>query len=288
MIGKTPLPPQVHIPPVQNPDTALPPKTIWHSTATPGKSHYLGDHVAIALTAYGQKIFVDTRDIGLTPHVLVDGMWEPAVSEAFRRTVGPGMTVVDVGANIGWYSLLAASRVGEKGTVIAFEPNEDLVKLMRRSAEVNGFGSRMIAVEKGVMEKSCVLEFYKWANHQASSNFFWKTPSREQHDTAETIEVNCVSLDDYFRENPRSRVDVIKIDAEGSEPRVIAGADFTLHINPQVKIFMEFNPSYRDTIENLLRKGFRAAAIEENASLTFLNIEQILKRPMWSMLFFTR
>ena len=66
------------------------------------------------------------------------------------------------------------------------------------------------------------------------------------------------------------------------------GADFTLHVNPFVKIFMEFNPSYRETIESLLRKGFRAAAIEDDATLTFLDIENVLKRPMWSMLFFTR
>ena len=155
------------------------------------------------MTAFGQKIFVDTRDIGLTPHILVDGMWEPAVLEVFRRVVGGGMTVVDIGANIGWYSLLAASRVGEKGSVIAFEPNEDLVRLLRRSAEVNGFGGRLTVVEKGVMEKNCLLEFYKWANHQASSNFFWNSPSREQHDTTETVKVECVSLDEYFREHPR-------------------------------------------------------------------------------------
>lgn len=198
------------------------------------------------------------------------------------------MTVVDIGANIGWYSLLAASRVGEKGAVIAFEPNEDLVRLLRRSAEVNGFGGRVTVEEKGVMEKNCTLEFYKWANHQASSNFYWNSPSREQHDSTETVTVECVSLDDYFREHPRSRVDVIKIDAEGSEPRIIAGADFTLHVNPFVKIFMEFNPSYRETIETLLRKGFRAAAIEDDATLTFMDIEHVLKRPLWSTLFFTR
>ena len=288
MTAGNPLPPEVYVPPVLCLDTTIPPKTIWHPSSVQRASHYLGDHQAIATTVFGQKIFVDTRDIGLTPHILVDGMWEPAVTEVFQRAVGGGMTVVDIGANIGWYSLLAASRVGEKGTVIAFEPNEDVVKLLRKSVEVNGLGNRLTVVEKGVMEKTCTLSFHKWAHHQASSNFFWNSPTRELGDFTQTVDVECVSLDDYFREHPRSRVDVIKIDAEGSEPRILAGADFTLHVNPFVRIFMEFHPSYRPAIESLLRKGFRMAAIEEDATLTFLDLDQVETRPAFSMLFFSR
>lgn len=261
---------------------------LWKPSTATGVSHYLGDHKAITRTAFGQKIFVDTRDVGITPHLLMDGMWEPAVSEVFKHIVGSGMVVVDIGANIGWYTLLAAFRVGEKGRVIAFEPNTDLVNLLYRSIEVNGFGGTVTVEETGVMDRSCTLEFYKWANHQASSNFFWNSPSRAQHDTTETMQVNCVSLDDYFREHPCSRVDVIKIDAEGSEPKIIAGAENTLRANPLVRILMEFNPAYRDTIERLMLMGFRVAAIEEDASLTFMSLTNILKRPLWSTLLFTR
>lgn len=288
MNGSQPMPPEVHVPPAVIPDTMLPPRTIWQPSNAPHSSHYLGDHLAITTTEFGQKIYVDTRDIGLTPHILVDGMWEPAVTEVFRRVVCGGMTVIDIGANIGWYSLLAGSRVGPKGTVIAFEANEDIARLLRKSVEVNGLGDRMIVEEKGVMDRNCTLNFYKWAHHQASSNFFWNSPTREMHDATQTVEVECVSLDEYFREHPRSRVDVIKIDAEGSEPQIIAGADFTLHINPALKIFMEFHPSYSPAIESLLRKGFHMAAIEEDSTLTFLDIDQVQNRPAWSTLFFTR
>lgn len=62
---------------------------------------YLGNSRAITRTIYGHKIYVDTRDHSLTPHLLVDGNWEDWITKVFRSVVRDGMKVVDVGANIG-------------------------------------------------------------------------------------------------------------------------------------------------------------------------------------------
>ena len=84
---------------------------------------YLGNDTAITRTAYGHKLFVDTRDISLTLHLLLDGDWEHWIATVVRRTVKPGMVAVDIGSNCGFYSLLIADGVGSAGRLYAFEAN---------------------------------------------------------------------------------------------------------------------------------------------------------------------
>lgn len=100
---------------------------------------YLGDHRFLTTTAHGQKIYLDTRDVSVAPHVILGGMWEPAVTDRVLACVRPGMRAVEVGCNQGWYTLLIARQVGPEGRVIAFEANPDLVKLVAASASINGY-----------------------------------------------------------------------------------------------------------------------------------------------------
>jgi energy-coupling factor transporter ATP-binding protein EcfA2 len=101
---------------------------------------YLGDHRALVRTAWGHKMFVDTRDLGLAPHLLLDGSWELWVTAAFLTNLREGMTVVDVGANIGYYSLLAASNVGSGGRLVSFEPHLRLPPLRCAIRATRGSG----------------------------------------------------------------------------------------------------------------------------------------------------
>jgi hypothetical protein len=84
---------------------------------------YLGDHTLLMQTIFGHTMYLDSRDISLTPHLLRQGCWEPDVTRFFLRIVKPGMRVVEVGANVGYYTLLACSLVGPTGRVTAFEAN---------------------------------------------------------------------------------------------------------------------------------------------------------------------
>ena len=88
-------------------------------------SHYLGDHTALCVNKYGQKMFVDTRDTSLAPHLLVEGNWEDWITTAIMQHV-PGAHFIDVGANVGWYSLVAQHYKAK--SVMAFEPNPKLAQ----------------------------------------------------------------------------------------------------------------------------------------------------------------
>ncbi|GAI28794.1 unnamed protein product [marine sediment metagenome] len=70
----------------------------------------------------GNKMYVNTDDRGFAPILLVDGVWEKYKTEVFKQMVKEGMVVVDIGANIGYYTLIGAELVGESGIVYAFEP----------------------------------------------------------------------------------------------------------------------------------------------------------------------
>lgn len=84
------------------------------------------------------QMFIDTRDNTISPHLVLEGYWEMWVTEAMLRVIRPGMTCLDIGANLGYFSVLMADLVGPTGRVLAFEPNLDMASRARRSLSING------------------------------------------------------------------------------------------------------------------------------------------------------
>jgi FkbM family methyltransferase len=250
---------------------------------------FLGDNTALTRTIYNHKMYVDTRDISLAPHILLDGYWEMWITKIFISLIQPGMTVVDIGANIGYYSLIAGSHVGDKGKVISFEANPKVFRLLAKSMEVNGFYSRSELVNKGVMDKAGELTFNSLRDHHGGSGFFVSESGAEQfRDQIEKINVPCLSLDEFFRGRD-IRVDVMKIDAEGAENHIIAGAIELLKRNPEIKILMEYTPANQPAVENLLGLGLNAWNIRVDSSLEPVTPEALAAgQTPWEMLLFAR
>ena len=100
--------------------------TIEHQVAPTAFSVQLAEEDAVRCTVGGVELFCDAADAAVTPG-LRSGVYEPHLSAVFERYCTAGMTVVDVGANLGYYSLLASQSVGPSGNVIALEPNSRIV-----------------------------------------------------------------------------------------------------------------------------------------------------------------
>src|SRR5262249_57806096 len=110
-------------------------------------------HTLMTRTVFGHVLYLDTRDLSLTPALALRGVWEPNVTRVLLRLLRPGMRVVEVGANVGYYTVLAASCVGPTGSVIAFEANPSVAERLRRAVVVNGYQSWTQVVEAAVADR---------------------------------------------------------------------------------------------------------------------------------------
>jgi len=267
------------------------------ATPQPRQPHpaiYLGNHTALTKTVHGQKIYVNTRDRSLSPHILISGEWENWITKVFIQQIKPGDTVIEVGANCGYYTLLAASLVGPAGKVYAFEANSDLCELLFKSIEINGFLDRCEVVNKAVSNKEGILTLSKLKEHLGSSSvaysFTGKNTAR-QHDSTEQVNVESISLDTFMSQRRIHNVDFIKIDAEGSEPFIFEGSQATFDRVPSLAVIFEFAlnafQKIKDPAEyfaNLLKRGFRLQIIEPTGLVPVNSVQELISHPLCDIL----
>lgn len=193
---------------------------------------YLGDHRILTRILGGPKLFLSTLDVGFAGNVMLDGFWEIWLTQFFAKIVKPGMTVIDVGANAGYYTLLFGDAVGCQGRVIAVEPVPATVALLKQSVALNGHAShtRIAAVALG---------------REAEGEVHMMLPDGEPKNAtvigdAEpgAIRVPCTNLDTLARD--LDRVDLVKIDAEGAEEDIVAGMSEML-ARHRPTVLLEFN-----------------------------------------------
>lgn len=250
---------------------------------------YLGDNRALTRTVLGHKLFLDTRDVSLTPHLLLDGYWEMWITKFFMGVIREGMIMVEVGSNIGYYTLLAASCVGTQGKVYAFEADPQIFDILYRNMEINGFLDGVTLVNKAVTDKSGSLKFHCLKYHRGSGSI---VPSldeslRQIREESETIEVESVALDEYFTDQ-NLKIDVIKIDAEGAEPFIFRGMKKLLSRNHDIKIILECTPTLyasqgqnpRAFLDDILAQGFKVRYINPASELEDISIERLLEIPV--------
>lgn len=160
---------------------------------------------------------------------------EDRTSSLFREHVAPGNVVFDVGANVGFYSLTAASMVGPSGRVVAFEPGPKTSARLRENAALNGFAN-LVVVEVAVSDKPGVLHLHLGEDSEANS-LYDAGPA-----ATGSVEVSVLTLDAYAEAEGIARVDLLKIDAEGAEVGIIRGARRILTGPDAPPVIVEANP----------------------------------------------
>jgi FkbM family methyltransferase len=195
---------------------------------------YLGDGLVLARILGRHKIFLRSSDRGFACHLMLDGFWEMWLTQFLAQTVKPGMTVVDVGANYGYYTLLMGDAVGETGQVIALEPNPDAAALLAESVTLNGFGlrTRLVPQALGAEAGSALL----FAPDGEPKNAL--LVSQADLPGGRTLAVPVTTLDAIAHEIPR--IDLIKIDAEGGEQAIVAGMQGVLN-RDRPTLVLEYN-----------------------------------------------
>lgn len=202
--------------------------------------HLPGDHLVSTLPG-GERIRAAARYRQLS--------WNPEEYRAFRGAVRPGSVVLDVGANVGSYTLLFAMWAGPAGRVFAFEPAPEAREGLRVHVALNGVTERVEIVPAAAAASVGSARFQidgASGGNAIASGAGSGTPS---------IEVETTTID-AFCEHRRVRPDVIKIDVEGAELAVLKGARRTL-ASPNVQAFLEFHPSVW-TSRGVTRDALRA------------------------------
>jgi FkbM family methyltransferase len=235
---------------------------------------YLGDHLAVCRVLGNMKMFVDTRDHVLAPHLMTDGYWESWITLAMLRVLKPGMVAVDVGANYGYYTILMGRCVGRTGKVVAFEPNPHLATLMRKSLWISGI--RQIDEVRGEAAYSTTGEQVRFFIPDARP--MNARVVKEAPYAGTMIDVPTVRLDDVLPE----KVDFIKIDAEGGEREIWRGMAKTIESNPQLQIFLEFNPKRtthydpHEFLNKIRDDGFELGIVAYDASYRSVDADKLI------------
>ncbi len=223
------------------------------------------------------RIYLSPDDLDVGRHVRV-GSYEPEVAAVFRRLVRPGMTVVDIGANIGYFTLLLAALVGPEGRVLAVEPNGRNLRMLEASRRLNGF-DHVVPIQVAASRSTGLLELH--ASHSNGTTTALRT-GRETAAldallAAETVP--ALRLGDILPAD--RRVALVKVDVEGAEYNALLGCEAMI-ARDRPTIVSEFNPaqlpgissiSGPDYLSWLVAQGYRIAVIEPDGSTTVPGIE---------------
>jgi FkbM family methyltransferase len=170
---------------------------------------------------------LDPYDL-ISREILTTGKWEPRTWHAVQPHVPAGGTFVDIGAHIGWYSLNAAKAVGPNGRVIAIEPDQDTLRKLRDNIRASGAGRVIVVVPVACYDSETTLPFYSAPRANTGESSLSLANASQAGPVAASYQVRARRLDDILREAGVTRVDVVKIDVEGAEFRVLKGAVETL------------------------------------------------------------
>ena len=186
--------------------------SIEHQLAPTAFSVQLRAEDAVRCTVGRVELLCDAADAAVTPG-LRSGEYEPHLTAVFERHCRPGMTVVDVGANLGYFSLLAAGLVGSSGRVVALEPNSENCRLLLSSLRLNGISN----VELLPVAADEAPGWAYYATHVGSNGGLVDGGDLLSRFGAV---VPTFRLDDLVE----GKVDFLKMDVEGAEGRVVGGA----------------------------------------------------------------
>ncbi len=245
---------------------------------------YVGANRVLTTTIHGQPLFVDARDLSLSPQLILNGNWEPGVTRALRSLVKPGMTVVEIGANVGWFTTLLGRLVGPQGCLRAFEANPAIFDLLVENIDINGLipfvrAERMLVCDSCGEREITLLERHRGSGSMLSfSDAFVEL----YHDEKTTIAVPATTLDAYWQPETRP-IDLVKMDAEGSEPMIIDGMRGIM-AQPHLTVVCEFvkpfftaaGPSPEAFLAAMLERGFALHRISEGGDILPVSMRELL------------
>ncbi|MEW6221784.1 MAG: FkbM family methyltransferase [Candidatus Hadarchaeota archaeon] len=222
----------------------------------------------------GHKMFLDPKD---SLFLSINKVYEPLTTELVKQEVKKGDVVLDVGAHIGYFTLIFARLVGSTGKVFAFEPEPNNFVLLEKNVRANGYGN-VALVQKAVSNKTEKIKLYLSGDFTVDHAIYNSGGKK-------FVSVDSTRPDDFIK-NHGWRVDFVKMDIQGAEGLAIEGMKSIIQENKNIKMVIEVWPvghkkvgtNPRDFLEFLLKEGFKLYEINEGQKkIEPVRIDEFLK-----------
>ena len=204
-----------------------------------------------------------------TRFAILTGEYESSTIKLIKNEIKKGMKVFDLGANIGLFTLHFSRLVGNEGHVYAFEPDPELFETLQTNVTLNELNNVSI-FPFAVSNKSGDANFS--INPLQDGDNRLNSTTR----TENIIKIKTISLDDFYEKN-KVIADFLKMDVQGSEPKVFEGMKKLLKLNPNLKIITEFYP---EAIVDLGLSPRNFLEMLENAEFTIREIPNDVNKPL--------
>lgn len=221
----------------------------------------------------GGKAYIDITESPMM-FARVFGEFEPQKHRALDHFLQEGDAYIDIGANKGEFAIHAALQVGDAGHVVAFEPEPENCRWIRKSIEASAVGN-LTLVEGAVGAEKGELDLYI-----GEKSGWHSLVGSEENKKKEAISVGVYPLDQYLEDHPLPRLKAIKIDVEGFEKEVLMGAEKTLSAQDDLVLFLDVHPSHgvvHDEIYDIL-EGHGFTLYKEQAPFTLPIVKE--KKPL--------
>ncbi len=203
----------------------------------------------------GSKMYLNLNDYGLSKHLFLNGVREPECTKIMKKWLKKGMTIVELGANIGYYALMEASIIGDKGKIYAVEPFPSNFELLKNNISLNPYKKIIHPYHLAISNKSGTEKLFVSNEHNLCNML--------SSDCNDYVEVKTETLDNFLK--GKKSPDLIRMDIEGFEYYVLEGMKKTLKDNKSCKIFIEMHPhqmnekglDYKKPLDTLLNLGYK-------------------------------
>lgn len=199
------------------------------------------------------KLLLNKKD-AVTSVSIAFGIYEQFEIAVFKKNLRGRMKVIDVGANIGYYSMIASKHIGPNGVVYAFEPDQENYDLLKQNINLNNLSNvkpYQLALSNKTGEETLYLSSYNKGDHRLY---------QPENANRKTVTINATTLDDFCHQQQLQKIDIIKIDVQGAEGLVLEGMKTVIRNNPKLTIFSEFFP-----------RGIRATKVDPTDYLIALH-----------------
>jgi len=183
----------------------------------------------------GTKLFLDPSD---SLFLSVNGAHEKTVTSLVKMEIKKGDTVLDIGAHIGYYTVIFSQLVGPKGKVYSFEPDPRNFLLLQKTVQENNLTNVEI-FNNAVSDKNKLVEFFQ----STADSIGNRLVDSVYNESGIKIQINSISIDEFFK-NRNDEINFIKLDIQGAEGVAINGLKNILRTNKKIKIMQQWAPSF--------------------------------------------